>query len=210
MALYPASLVQARIDAWFAKNNTKHHVARRAWTKLKGYALVVAATDYGLRPKSKATDKDKALSYAWEDFTVAMRGYGDNVSTGFLLQMFSSLDAPACRSLGLAMSEAINAADVKAERDGVVRRYGKEYLDAPVVCKGDGFILPYAVPHSGAPVADWVRDHEEEDVAEVIIEHLRERHGAEEQVAEVRAPRKPTHMASRGHLTLVHNSAVEA
>lgn len=206
MALYPASLVQARIEAWFSKNHRKHHVARRAWVKLKGYALVVAATDYGLRPQMPPEEKEKALAHAWEDFTIAMRGYGDNVATGFLLQMFSSLDAAAGRGLGLAMTEAINAADAKAARDGVVRRYEQEHIDAPVVFKADGFIMPYAVPRSGAPVKDWVRDHEDEDVAEVIIEHLRTRYDVEEQVASVRVPRKAPEMAARGHLRLVHDS----
>lgn len=210
MALYPAALVQARIEAWFTKHHKKHHAARRAWVKLKGYALVVAAADYGLRPSSKPAEKEKAMSYAWEDFTLAMRGYGDNVSTGFLLQMFSALDAAAGRGLGLAMTEAINAADTKAEREGVVRRYEADYLKAPVVFKSDGFIMPYAVPCSGAPLNDWVRDHEDEDVAEVIVEHLRERFGVEEQVAEVRVPKKTPVMAQRGHLKLVHDSGAGA
>ncbi len=210
MALYPASLVQARIEAWFSKNHRKHHVARRAWVKLKGYALVVAATDYGLRPSSKPGEKEAALSYVWEDFTIAMRGYGDNVATGFLLQMFSSLDAAAGRGLGLAMTEAINAADAKAAREGVVRRYEATHLEAPVVFKSDGFIMPYAVPLTGAPLKDWVRDNEDEDVAEVIIEHLRERYAVERQVAEVRVPKKPPAMAERGHLKLVHDSGAGA
>lgn len=207
MPNYPAALVKAHIEAWFKKAPAKYHQARRAWIKLKGYALVVAATDYGLRPRSPDDEKDKALAYAWEDFTLAMRGYGDNAVTGFLLQLFSTLDAAGCKSLGAAMTVAIKAADDKASRDGVVRRYTQVYTDAPVIFDPQGFCMPYAVPCSGAPLADWVRDHEDEDVAETILEELRARHGAEEQATAARAPRKTPQMAQRGHLKLVHDSA---
>ena len=210
MPHYPAALVKTHIENWFKKAPTKNHRARRAWVKLKGYALVVAASDYGLRPRSSEAEKDKALAYVWEDFTIAMRGYGDNAVTGFLLQILSSLTPAGCKSLGEALATAVKAADDKASLDGVVRRYEQVYIDAPVIYDAQAFRMPYAVPIAGAPIADWVRDHEDDDVAEVILEELRARHAAAEQGAAVRVPRKAPKMAERGHLRLVHDSASNA
>jgi hypothetical protein len=175
--MYNGALIQARIDAWFRKNK-QHKAAFRVWTKLKGYVYVVAATDYHMRPRSSETDKQRALSYAWEDVTLALRGYGDNAITGFMLHMLATLpDDKTRQSLGAAWEAAVQSGDRQAEQDRVQRRYALEYLKDPPICDMNAFTKPCVLPLYGAPVEDYVSDNEDEEVAGVILERLRERHG---------------------------------
>jgi|LakMenEpi03Aug12_release.lakeMendotaPanAssembly.Ray.scaffolds.fasta_scaffold12096_4 hypothetical protein len=216
--IYNGALVQARIDAWFRKHK-QHKASFRVWTKLKGYVYVLAATDYHMRPRSPEVDKQRALSYAWEDVTIALRGYGDNAITGFMLHMLATLpDDKTRQSLGAAWEAAVQSGDRQAEQDRVARRYALEYLKEPIICDMNAFTKPCVLPLYGAPVEDYVSDNEDEEVAAVILERLRERHGdgvpkpavdepeKDEPETAVPAPRTRTPamtQLSRGHLRLI-------
>jgi hypothetical protein len=150
------------------------------WEKFKGYALVCAVIDYGLRPSHSAEEQLILISLAWEDLTVALRGYGDSMSTGFALELITSAEADEVLEVWYVMLQrAVDAADKQATKEGMISRYDGDVHQAKLLNDIEQMSQPrtVATPLCGGAHTRWVRANHTDAVAEAIFEQLRARFG---------------------------------
>jgi len=152
---FPYKQFEDEIDKWFRDPEPSKAVLRTAWSKLKGMAAVNAAVDYGLRPDSTKEQREIALSRAWEDVYIALKGYGDNILTGPILQLWHYVLKGDRDSLHQALSSACENVDRYYQQHGVRRRYLEKYWTADVKSDASQFQEPTALPIEGRPLRDW-------------------------------------------------------
>lgn len=153
--LFPYKQFEADVGKGFLGGGPEKAVLRTAWSKLKGQAVVTAAVDYGLRPSSTPAERDAALAKAWEDIYIAFKGYGDNILTGFLLQVWHYVEKKSREELRRVLQEACDKVDRYYEEHSIRRRYLEKYWSAPVRSSPGDFCEPTALPISGRPLRDW-------------------------------------------------------
>jgi hypothetical protein len=152
---FPYEQFEADINQWFRGGGAEKAILRSAWSKMKGQIVVSAGVDYGLRPNSTAAQRAEALSKSWEDVYIAFKGYGDNIWTGFLLQLWHYVPNKQRDSLRQAIQDACDRVDAYYTEHGIRRRYLEKYWTARVRSQPSDFQEPTALPISGKPLRDW-------------------------------------------------------
>jgi hypothetical protein len=130
--------------------------ARRALRKLKFMVLAVAWTDFDLwDPK---TDKEEAMSWAWEDMIMTFAGYGESVLTGAVVSLWSTIPKENWEGLKHTLNLTKVEADVKTPKT-VARRYFQTYRRQSVRTPEDGFDLPCLTPTQGPRLREWAAEN---------------------------------------------------
>jgi hypothetical protein len=181
---FPHAKFKAAISAWFTENGDRNRACATAWEKLCGTTIVVAQVDYGMRKASTAKERDEALACAWEDTFIAFKGYGDNVVTGSLLQIWHYVKPEDRESLREAIETACTDVTAYYKKNGVRWRYLARYRNASVKSLPEDFTLPTALPTSGRALADWAGD---EGYDPEVIEEVMHASEVQEQSKAVRA-----------------------
>tara|TARA_Y100000034_G_scaffold107566_1_gene137209 strand:+ start:1850 stop:2473 length:624 start_codon:yes stop_codon:yes gene_type:complete len=161
--LYPYQEVEKALNAFF-KARSKELLLRRAYRRFKCLINMLAVVEYGMFDTEDEKEREKAVSFVWEDMDLAFRGYGDNCTTGFVMQLWSVLpkeDWPKFKEL---LEDCLGRARKEAERRGVKPRYSHKYLCKPVRDLDEDFCLPTALPLSGPVVRDWAIDHDHDPI----------------------------------------------
>ena len=159
--LYPYEIVEKALDSFFGER-AEQLLLRRSYRRLKCLVNMFAVVEYGMLDTEDERARKKAVSFAWEDMDVAFRGYGDNCTTGFVMQIWSVLqkkDWPVFKAL---LEEALSKARKEAEHRGVNPRYSDRYLYKPVRDLDEEFCLPTALPLSGPVVRDWAVENDKD------------------------------------------------
>lgn len=146
---YNYELFEKALNVWSTRNNPPY---TRALRKLKFEVLSGAWNDFEIwAPK---TDKELAMSYAWEDAIVAFSGYGQSCFTGVILDLWMSVP----RDQWDEFQNFLNAAMLEAEwatPKTAPRRYLSKYRQLRMRTPQDGFDLPAAVPVWGPRWKEW-------------------------------------------------------
>lgn len=193
--LFPYEQFRSDIDKWFRTEGRQQPVLRTAWAKLKGLAIVTASVDYGLRPNSTEDEQHQALAKAWEDVYIAFKGYGDNILTGPMLQLWHYTTEKQRKSLHSALTEACASVDAFYNEHSIRRRYLQKYWKANVKSKPTHFQEPTALPISGRPLQDWsYNSGVEPEVMEQVMHEIEVREQSRRALAAQAAPksRPPT------------------
>lgn len=121
----------------------------RVYAKLKLVLAVISITDY-------AQEGDAALACAWEELDVAVRGYGDELLTGIIIQLWRYLPSDRHREFRSALKRAFAAASA-ATSTTVFRLHEEKYRLAEVNDPSKGWGFPTAVPLRGPRLQDWAK-----------------------------------------------------
>jgi len=161
MSIYPYEIVEKALDSYFL-GKPEELLLRRSYRRFKGLIFMLATVEYGMLEAKSEEQKKKALSFSWEDMDLAFRGYGDNCTTGFVMQLWAVLfkdDWPHFKKL---LEECLGEARAVANEKGVKPRYSAKYLSKPVRDLDEEFCLPTALPLSGPVIREWAIENDKD------------------------------------------------
>lgn len=145
-----------RLDAYAItrKNEGKkgHKSFYRSYRKFKCLLGVYAYVDF----PDDATPEQR-LAWAWEDADLAFRGYGENLLTGALLQMWTHTHGDEQDRFHEVITAALDAAN-EATDPSTPRRYLAGVRAKPVRKGGNDFDLPQELPVRGPRLREWAED----------------------------------------------------
>jgi hypothetical protein len=169
---FPFAVLRDAIDDWFRGRGRRHTMARLAWTKLKCQAGIIAFVDYDGDPGGDRPQDRDALAWAWEDITMGFRGFGDNIVTGPILQMWHFLPAADRGDLCDRIDRCLIAIEVLCTSSTVHQRYPVRYRQGEMPRDPSGFQQPIALPVGGRLSRSWARDHgRDPDTIDDVIRH---------------------------------------
>lgn len=170
---------QSRIDTFFSGQDPQ---ARHAWMRVRLILHVLAATDYaGFRG-------DEPISLAWEEFDVALRGYGDELMTGAVMYLWTQVRAHQHASFRVVLREAFRAArDLTAPDHEWL--HAEKYRAAKIHNSSEPWTNEIAIPLRGPRLVAWaVREGLDPDRLQELLRAGKERI---EQESEEPGPRPP-------------------
>jgi hypothetical protein len=156
---YPFEMVEETMTRFF-RARSDHQLAQRAYRRFRCLVLMLAVTEYGMLDTQDEKARNKALSFSWEDMDVAFRGFGDNCTTGFVMQIWSALEKKDWPEFKKMMGDVLDKAQKEAIKRGVTPRYSQRYLHQAVRDLDQDFCLPTALPLTGPVARDWARDND--------------------------------------------------
>lgn len=127
----------------------------RAYTASAIFACAVI--DHGLMDMKTQEDCEAAYARAWEDFGIALRGFGSAFLTGAVVEFWLAVPKDRWEEA----RKVLNAALLEAENttsDAVVRQYLKPYYLAGVRTPDEGYPFPTLLPVYGKRAYRWVTE----------------------------------------------------
>lgn len=146
---YSYELLEKALDVWNTRNNPTYS---RALSKLKFMLLGCAWVDFEIW--SPKTDKDLAMSYAWEDMSVALMGYGQSSFTGVIIDLWMAIPKEQWGEFQNFLNGAICEAEWATPKTAP-RRYISKYRQLASRSPKDGFDLPAVTPIWGPRLREW-------------------------------------------------------
>ena len=189
--IFPHYPIEKAANTWFKKNKALKS-ARAGWESSKAMVIASSVVNYGVRATTSSYMVAKGTGYAWEDFTVALRGHGDNIITGPLLHMWTNIYNESDRvSLGKALNGALAKIQQQCDLHGYKHRYTLECRSGPVLTDDTEFTFPVAIPSSGRPLLRWAEDqgYDVELVREYLLSKIAESESKKERQTMVDAAR---------------------
>ena len=146
---YNYELLEKALNSWNTRNNPTYS---RALSKLKFMLLGCAWVDFEIwNPK---TDKDLAMSYAWEDMSIAFMGYGQSSFTGVIIDLWMAIPKDQWDEFQNFLNGAICEAEWATPKTAP-RRYISKYRQLSSRSPKDGFDLPAVTPIWGPRLREW-------------------------------------------------------
>ena len=161
MNIYPYEIVEKALDGFFLER-PKELLLRRSYRKFKALVFMLATVEYNMLDAGSEEQREKALSFAWEDMDLAFRGYGDNCTTGFVMQLWAVLFKTDWPNFKKLLEECLGEARAVANEKGVKPRYSAKYLSKPVRDLDEEFCLPTALPLSGPVIREWAIENDKD------------------------------------------------
>jgi len=93
---------------------------------------------------------------------LAFRGYGDNCTTGFVMQLWAVLFKTDWPNFKKLLEECLGEARAVANEKGVKPRYSAKYFSKPVRDLDEEFCLPTALPLSGPVIREWAIENDKD------------------------------------------------
>lgn len=174
--IFPHQPIEKEVNKWFSKHKSLRQ-SKAGWESSKALVIASSIVNYGVRRHTSQYKIHKAVGYAWEDYSVALRGHGDNIITGPLLHMWTHIPNHADRiSLGKAFNRALTAVQKQCHLVGYKHRYDLTCRSGPVITEDTDFTLPVAIPTSGGPLFRWAKDqgYDIELVREYLLDKISE------------------------------------
>jgi hypothetical protein len=120
----------------------------RAYRKFRCLITIYAYMDFlSISPKQR-------LSWAWEDVDIAFRGYGDNILTGVMLQMWDHTEDEEANRFHLTITKALERANAVTDKN-CPRRYLLKWRQSRVRKGADDFADPVVLPVNGPKLREW-------------------------------------------------------
>ena len=174
--IFPHQPIKREVNKWFKKHAALRE-ARAGWESSKALIIASSVVNYGVRTKTTPYMKAKGTGYAWEDYSVALRGSGNNIITGPLLHMWTNIYNEGDREdLGKAFNRALAEIQQLCHTHGYKHRYTLECRSGPVLTDDTEFTLPVAIPSAGRPLLRWAKDqgYDVELVREYLLDQIAE------------------------------------
>ena len=147
---YAYEHLEAVFNDW--SNKMQNEEVTRAIRKLKFMVLAYAWVDFCIW--SPGNDNEQAISWAWEDLSIALAGYGQSAMTGTVIDIWTSTPKDSWEELRKVLNSGI--AKAEAETSNIVsRRYLQRYRGLACRSPKDGFDLPSVVPAWGPRLREW-------------------------------------------------------
>jgi len=137
-----------------AQKHGEPNFGKKANLQLQLTVACQAVVSYGLSEATAEDDMKLSMSYAWEDAGMALRGLGDNLTTGAIMDWWEGIKHdmwPHCQ-------QQLNRAVFEAEKTTPLttpRMYFKQYRQKGVRTPYEGFDLPRAMPTWGPGLNSW-------------------------------------------------------
>jgi hypothetical protein len=122
----------------------------RAYRKFRCLITIYAYMDFpsGSAPKQR-------LSWAWEDVDIAFRGYGDNILTGVMLQMWDhTADEEEANRFHRTITKALERSNAVTDKN-CPRRYLIKWRQSRVRKGADDFADQVVLPVNGPKLREW-------------------------------------------------------
>lgn len=156
----------------------------RVYAKLKLILTVISITDY-------SQEGEGALACAWEEVDVAFRGFGDELLTGIIIQLWRYLPESRQREFRSTLKRAFSAANAATSPD-VFRLHEEKYRLAEINDPTKGWAFPTAVPLRGPRLQDWAKasgyDPKQLEAAFALL------YATKQQMDETPTPAKGSHL----------------
>lgn len=137
-----------------AQKHGEPDYGKKANLQLQLTVTCQAVVSYGLAESTAEEDMKLSMSYAWEDAGMALRGLGDNLTTGAIMDWWEGIKHdmwPHCQQqLNRAVSEAEQTTPLTTPR-----MYLKQYRQKGVRTPYEGYDLPRAMPNWGPGLNSW-------------------------------------------------------
>lgn len=169
--LYRYDLLEKALDN-YVNGLAKPGVARRSLKKLKMSVLAAAWIDHCLWDPE--VDKEQAMAWAWEDMSIAFRGYGESSSTGVVIELWTMVGKERWPEFRKAVDKGLSDAERRTKKT-VRRRYMSKHLKLRSRSPDDGFELPCAVPTGGRVLRNWALENGmDPDEVEASLQEMEE------------------------------------